>query len=85
MAIEYKYVLIDENNNKIWEELPNNSVLPLTMKKPGDYLVINEIGKLDLKIIDKKTKAEVKVNSKLHLNLIENQEKEENENKKVER
>ena len=81
MTIEYKYVLIDEkNNNKIWEDLPNNSTRPLTMKKPGDYLVINEMGKLDLKVIDKSTKTEVKVNSKLHLNLIENEEKEENGN-----
>ena len=31
MTIEYKYVLIDQNNNKEWEQLPNNDVRFLTM------------------------------------------------------
>ena len=77
MAIEYKYVLIDQNNNKIWEQLPENSVRSLTMKKPGDFLVINQMGNLNLKIIDKSKQNENTKNSKLVLNIIE---KEENEN-----
>jgi len=80
MMIEYKYVLIDQDNNKIWEQLPNNSVRTLTMKKPGNYFIINQMGNLDLKIIDKSTKEEIKTNSKINLNLIEKEEKEENEN-----
>ena len=80
MTIEYKYVLIDQNNNKYWEQLPNNSVRTLTMKKPGNYLIINEMGNLNLKIIDKTIEPEIKPNSKISLNLIE---KEENEEKKI--
>ena len=71
MTLEYKYVLIDQHNNKIWEELPNNSIRTLTMKKPGKYLVINEMDNLDLKIIDKSTSTEIKQSSKINLNLIE--------------
>ena len=62
MTIEYKYVLIDQNNNKIWEQLPDNSVRSLTMKKPGDFLVINQMGNLNLKIIDKSKQNEFKRN-----------------------
>ena len=81
MTFEYKYVLIDQNNNKIWEELPNNSVRNLTMKKPGNYSVYNEMGNLDLKIIDKSSSKEIKRNSKINLNLITKEEEiEENEN-----
>ena len=76
MTIEYKYVLIDQNNNKIWEQLPDNSVRSLTMKKPGDFLVINQMGNLNLKIIDKSKQNEFKRNSKLVLNIIEKEEKE---------
>ena len=79
MTIEYKYVLIDQNNNKEWEQLPNNSVRTLTMKKPGTYLIINKMGNLDLEIIDKSSSTEVKVNSKINLNLIEKEEEEEEE------
>ena len=78
MTIEYKYVLIDKNNNKEWEQLPNNSVRTLTMKEPGNYLIINQKGNLDLKIINQSTSTEIKPNSKISLNLIEeegNQEK----------
>ena len=81
MTLEYKYVLIDQKNNKIWEELPNNSLRTLTMKKAGKYLVINEMGNLDLKIIDKSTSAEIKQSSKINLNLIEKES--ENEDKKI--
>ena len=83
MTFEYKYVLIDQNNNKEWEQLPNNSVRTLTMKKPGNYLVINEMGNSDLKIIDKSTSTEIKPNSKISLNLIEKEEKEENGEKNI--
>ena len=83
MTIEYKYVLIDEKNNKEWEQLPNNSVRTLTMIKPGNFLVINEMGNLDLKIIDKSTTKEIKPSSKISLNLIEKEEKEENEEKNI--
>ena len=84
MTLEYKYVVIDQMNNKIWEELPNNSVRSLTMKKAGNYLVYNEIGTLDLKIIDKSTSSEIKPNSKISLNLIEKEnEGEENEDNKL--
>ena len=76
ITIEYKYVLIDQNNNKDWEPLPNNSVRTLTMKKPGNYLIINQKGNLDLKIIDKSTSSEIKVNSKINLNLIEKEDEE---------
>ena len=81
MTIEYKYVLIDQNNNKDWEKLPNNSIRTLTMKKAGNYLIINQMGNLDFKIIDKSTSSEIKVNSKISLNLIE-KEDEEKKNKK---
>ncbi len=80
MALEYKYVLIDQQNNKIWEELPNNSVRTLTMKKSGEYLVCNEMGNLDLKIIDKSTSSEIKQTSKIHLNIID---KENDDEKKI--
>ena len=80
MTIEYKYVLIDQNNNKVWEQLPNNSVRTLTMKKPGHYLIINEMGNLNLTIIDKTISSEIKTNSKISLNLIE---KEDNEERKI--
>ena len=77
MTIEYKYVLIDQNNNKIWEQLPENSVRSLTMIKSGDFLVINQMGNLNLQIIDKSTKNENRRNSKLVLNIIEKEENEE--------
>ena len=84
MTLEYKYVLIDQKENKIWEELPNNSVRSLTMKKAGKYLVCNEMGNLDLKIIDKSKSSDLKPNSKINLNLIEKEnESEENEDKKL--
>ena len=76
MTIEYKYVLIDQNNNKDWEKLPNNSIRTLTMKKAGNYLIINQMGNLDFKIIDKSTSSEIKVNSKISLNLIEKEDEE---------
>ena len=81
MTLEYKYVLIDQNNNKIWEELPINSMRTLTMKKPGKYLVCNEMGNLDLKIIDKSNSTEMKPNSRINLNLIEKEN--ENDDKKM--
>ena len=71
MTLEYKYVTIDGNNNKIWENLPNNSMRTLTMKQAGNFLVYNEMGNLDLKIINKSTSAEIKPNSHINLNLIE--------------
>ena len=78
MTIEYKYVLIDQNNNKIWEKLPEGSARSLTMKKSGDFLVFNQMGNTNLTVIDKSTKTEVKKNnSRLLINLIG---KEENEN-----
>ena len=80
MTIEYKYVLIDKKNNKEWEQLPNNSVRTLTMKKPGKYLIINQMGNLDLKIVNQSTSTDIKPNSKISLNLIE---KGENEDKKL--
>ena len=80
MTIEYKYVLIDQNNNKDWEQLPNNSVRTLTMKKPGKYLVINEMGKTEFKVIDQSASTDIKGNSKINLDLIT---KEENEEKKI--
>ena len=82
MTIEYKYVLIDQNNNKEWEKLPNNSVRTLTMKKPGNYLIINKMGNLELEIIDKSLPA-LKANSKINLNLIEKEEKEESDEIKI--
>ena len=81
MTIEYKYVLIDQNNNKEWEQLPNNDVRSLTMKKSGNYLIINQMGNLNLEIIDQAI-AEKK-NSKINLNLIEKQEEKENNDKKA--
>ena len=66
MTLEYKYVIIDQNNNKIWEDLPNNSIRTLTMKQPGNFVIYNEMGNLDLKIINKSTSAEIKPNS--HIN-----------------
>ncbi len=81
MTIEYKYVLIDQNNNKEWEQLPNNDVRTLTMKKSGNYLIINQMGNLNLEIIDQ-AMAEKK-NSKINLNLIEKQEEKENNDKKA--
>jgi hypothetical protein len=85
MTLEYKYILIDEKNNKKWEELPNNAVRTLTMKKAGNYLVCNEMGNLDLKIIDMSNSQESKrKNSKINLNLIEKEnEIEENDDKKL--
>ena len=85
MTLEYKYILIDEKNNKKWEELPNNAVRTLTMKKAGNYLVCNEMGNLDLKIIDISNPEENKrKNSKINLNLIEKEnEIEENDDKKL--
>ena len=71
MTLEYKYVIIDQNNNKIWEDLPNNSIRTLTMKQPGNFVIYNEMGNLDLKIINKSTSAEIKPNSHINLNLIE--------------
>ena len=62
---------VDGNNNKIWENLPNNSIRTLTMKQAGNFLVYNEMGNLDLKIINKSTSAEIKPNSHINLNLIE--------------
>ena len=76
MTIEYKYVLIDQKNNKEWEQLPNNSVRTLTMKKPGNFLIINKMGNLELTIIDKSSTSEIKVNSKISLNLIEKEDEE---------
>ena len=81
MAIEYKYVLIDQNNNKEWEHLPDNAVRSLTMKKSGNYLIINQMGNLNLEIIDR-TVAEKK-NSKINLNLIEKEEEKENNDEKA--
>ena len=83
MTIEYKYVLIDKNNNKEWEQLPNNSVRTLTMIKPGKYLIINQRGNLDLKIINNSTSAEIKPNSKINLDLIEKGENEEKKTKNL--
>ena len=84
MTFEYKYVLIDQNNNKIWEHLPNNSVRNLTMKKPGNYLICNEMGNLDLKIIDKSKRNDKRRNSKINLNLITKEDEiEENEEKNI--
>ena len=71
MTLEYKYVIIDQNNNKIWEDLPNNSIRTLTMKQAGNFVIYNEMGNLDLKIINKSTSAEIKPNSHINLNLIE--------------
>ena len=70
MTLEYKYVIIDQQNNKIWEDLPNNSMRTLTMKQPGNFLIYNKMGNLDLKIINKSTSAEIKPNSHINLNLI---------------
>ena len=83
MTIEYKYVLIDQNDNKEWEQLPNNSVHTLTLKKPGKYLIINSMKSLDFKIIDKSFSKEEKPNSKINFNLIEKEENEESEENKV--
>ena len=82
MTIEYKYVLIDQNNNKDWEQLPNNSVRTLTMKKPGKYLVINEMGKTEFNVIDQSTSADIKESSKINLNLIEKDEEKKIKNLK---
>ena len=79
MTIEYKYVIIDNQNNKIWEELPNNSMHTLTMKKAGNYLIINEKGKLNFEIKNKSDSIKTKTNSKISLNIPIN--KEENEKK----
>ena len=83
MTIEYKYVLIDQNDNKEWEQLPNNSVRTLTMKKPGKYLIINHMENLDFKIIDKSASSEEKPNSKINLNLIKKEEDEKNKIKNL--
>ena len=50
MTINYKYLVIDSNNNKILEKLPNNAMRSLTTKKPGQYIIMNKQGDLVTKI-----------------------------------
>jgi len=50
MTIKYKYLLIDFNNNKILEKLPNNSERSITTKKAGQYIIMNKKGDLSTKI-----------------------------------
>ena len=84
MTIEYKYVIIDQHNNKIWEELPNNSMHTLTMKKAGNYLICNEKGKLEFEIKNKTESIKAnKPNSKINLNLIEKDDTNNNEKKNI--
>ena len=77
MTIEYKYVLFDQNNNQEWEQLPNYSVRTITMKRPGNYLIINQKGNLDLKIINKSKSNEMLSNDKININLIDKDDIEE--------
>ena len=50
MTIKYKYLIIDSNNNKIEEELPNDTERVLTTKKPGQYIIMNKKNDLISKI-----------------------------------
>ncbi len=73
MTIEYKYVIFNENGEKEFEQLPNNSKRILTMKQTGNFLIINkqgDINYLKTKKLDKKNDDE---QNELQLNLnIEN-------------
>ena len=42
MTIKYKYLVSDSKNNKIFEDLPNDSERSITTKKPGQYVIINK-------------------------------------------
>ena len=44
MTIEYKYVIFNENGEKEFEKLPNDSKRILTMKQTGSFLIINKQG-----------------------------------------
>ena len=42
MTIRYKYLIVDSNNNKTLENLPNNEERVITTKKPGQYIIMNK-------------------------------------------
>jgi hypothetical protein len=50
MNIKYKYLVIDSNNKKISEKLPNDTIRSITTKKPGQYIILNKKGELATKI-----------------------------------
>ena len=58
MTIEYKYVICNENGNKEYEKLPNDSKRILTMKQTGSFIIRNkqeDINYLKIKKLDNKT------------------------------
>ena len=51
MTIKYKFLTIDSNNNKIYEELGKDEIRSITTKKEGNFIILNQKGKLDTKLI----------------------------------
>ena len=50
MTIKYKYLIIDSNNKKTLEKLPDDAERAITTKKPGQYIIMNKKGDLNTKI-----------------------------------
>ena len=50
MTIKYKYLIIDSNNKKTLEKLPDDAERAITTKKPGQYIIMNKKDDLKTKI-----------------------------------
>ena len=72
MTIKYKYLISDSKNNKIFEDLPNDSERSITTKKPGQYVIINKKGDLTTKIsyVGKEKRSERRKMSRINIDVL---------------
>ena len=50
MTIKYKFLILDSNNVKNFEKLPNDTERSITTKKPGKYIIMNFKNSLTINI-----------------------------------
>ena len=72
MTINYKYLIVDSKDKRIFETLPNNAIRSITAKKPGQYIIMNKKGDLTTKIsyVGKETRSQNRRMSRINVDVL---------------